>query len=169
VVVLVFGGIALQSGSSRTRAIGEIAAGILCLVLGTALAIGREPLLRNANASGGANRIRGGLQGHRITTRTAALAGPATHIPGLLYLLALDLIISQEPGIGGELVQIAIYNAVWFALPILVLAACIFEPSAARAGVQRLERSLGAHAKSIVIIVAYAVGSWLLISGATTI
>jgi hypothetical protein len=169
VILWVFSGIALQAGTSRTRAIAEITAGVLCLGLGTALALRRGSVRTSPDGSGGADRIRSGLQRRQITTRTAALAGAVTHIPGLLYVLALDLIISQEPGVARELVQVAIYNAVWFALPIVVLVACIFDPAAAHAGLQRLERSVSAHAKTIVIIVAYAVGSWLLIGGATTI
>jgi Sap, sulfolipid-1-addressing protein len=169
VVLLVFSGIDLRAGTSRTRAIAEIAAGAFTLALGTAVALRRGPSWRSVDASGGANRLRSGLQGRQITTRTAALAGAVTHIPGLLYLLALDLIVSQEPDVPRELVQVGIYNAVWFALPILALAVCIVDPAAARAGLQMLERRVSTHARTIVIIIAFAVGSWLLIDGATTI
>jgi hypothetical protein len=97
------------------------------------------------------------------------LAGPATHLPGLLYLLALDLIVAREPGVGGELVQVSIYNAVWFALPILVLVVCIVDPSVARAGLHKLELWASAHARTIAIAVTFALGSWLLANGLTSI
>lgn len=169
VLLLVFNGIDVRAGTNRTRAIAEIAAGVLALGLGTAVAFGRAPFWRSADASGGANRLRSGLQRRQITTRTAALAGAVTHIPGLLYLLALELIISQEPGVARGVVQVVIYNAVWFALPILALAICIVDPAAAREGLQMLDRWVSAHAKTIVIILAFGVGSWLLIDGVTTI
>ena len=55
----------------------------------------------------------------RLTTRTAALAGPATHIPGLFYLIALNVIIAHNAATSGQAVALVIYNAVWFVLPIL--------------------------------------------------
>ena len=35
---------------------------------------------------------------HRLTLRTTAIAGPATHIPGLFYLVALNVIVANDPG-----------------------------------------------------------------------
>jgi hypothetical protein len=169
VLVLVASGIDLRTGTNRTRAIAEIVAGVLVIALGTVVALRRGPLRKNVDAPGGANRLRSGLQRRQITTRTAALAGAFTHIPGLLYLLAIDLIVSQEPGVGGELVQIGIYNAVWFVLPIVALAVCVVDPAAAGVGLQIVERWATAHAKTLVTIIAFGVGSWLLIDGLTTI
>jgi Sap, sulfolipid-1-addressing protein len=169
VLLLVFSGIDLRAGTNRTRAIAEIVAGVLAIALGMVVALRRGPLRKNVDAPGGTNRLRSGLQRRQITTRTAALAGALTHIPGLLYLLAIDLIVSQEPGVGRELVQVGIYDAVWFALPILALAVCVIEPAAARAGLQILERWATAHAKTLVTIIAFGVGGWLLIDGLTTI
>ena len=167
-VLGVFRGIALNSGTSRTQGIAEIAGGALTFALGAAVLLGRIPLGRVREASGGEDRWRL-LRGHEITTRIAALAGPATHIPGLLYLIALDLIVSQEPGVPRELVQVAIYNVVWFALPLLVLALCIIDPAAARVGVQRLDLWTQAHARAIVATILLGLGVWLLVDGATTV
>ncbi|HWY90081.1 MAG TPA: GAP family protein, partial [Solirubrobacteraceae bacterium] len=111
----------------------------------------------------------GRLRGRQITTRAAALAGPVTHIPGLHYLAALNLIISEEPDVPGGLLQVGIYNVIWFAPPIVVLAVCAVDPSLARGAVQRLEQWGAAHAPTILQTVAFGLGVWLLVTGATTI
>jgi MFS family permease len=106
VVLLVFSGIELKSGTRRTKGIAELAAGILALGLGLALLLGRARLEKATSAPGPSGRLER-LRRREFSTRTAAVAGAATHIPGLLYLLALDLIVSQEPDLGSELVSSA--------------------------------------------------------------
>jgi cytochrome bd-type quinol oxidase subunit 2 len=167
-VIFVFNGIELHAGTERTTAIAEILAGVLALGLGIAVLGGRVHVGAVTNGRPTADRRKRRLQG-KITTRTAALAGPATHIPGLLYLLALDLIVSQEPDVPGGLVEIGIYNAIWFALPIVVLAVCIWDASAARTLVDSVQERAVAHARSIVLLVSFGLGGWLLIAGASTI
>ena len=54
------------------------------------------------------------LREHRLTTRTAALAGPATHIPGLFYLMALNVIVAHQPKVPGGVIEVLIYNVIWF-------------------------------------------------------
>lgn len=167
-VIFVFHGVELHAGTERTKAIAEILAGVLALGLGIAVLAGRVHVGAVTNGRPTGDRRKRHLQG-KITTRTAALAGPATHIPGLLYLLALDLIVSQEPDVPGGLVEIGVYNAIWFALPIVVLAVCIWDASAARTLVDSVQERAGTHARSIVLLVSLGVGGWLLIAGASTI
>jgi cytochrome bd-type quinol oxidase subunit 2 len=167
-VIFVCSGIELHAGTDRTKAIAEILAGALALGLGIAVLAGR--LHVGATADGRPTEGRGERHQERmITTRTAALAGPATHIPGLLYLLALDLIVSQEPDVPGGLFEIGIYNAIWFAMPISVLAICIVNPSAACTLVQKVQEWASAHARTIVLLISFGMGGWLLVEGALTI
>ncbi|MGO8906387.1 MAG: GAP family protein [Solirubrobacteraceae bacterium] len=167
-VIFAFSGIELHAGTDRTEAIAEILAGVLALGLGVAVLAGRVRV--GAVADDRPTDARGKrLRQIKVTTRTAALAGPATHIPGLLYILALDLIVTQEPDVPGGLLEIAIYNAIWFALPILVLAICIVNPSAARRLVQKVQEWAGAHARTIVLIISFGMGGWLLVKGALAI
>ena len=168
VVIFVCSGIELHAGTDRTKAIAEILAGVLALGLGVAVLAGRVGVGAVTNG----RPTRGRRERHRqrkITPRSAALAGPVTHIPGLLYLVALDLIVSQEPDVRGGLLEIGIYNAIWFALPIVVLAICIVNPPGARALMRRVEEWTGAHARSIVLLISFGVGGWLLVKGASTI
>jgi hypothetical protein len=167
-VIFVSSGIELHAGTGRTRAIAEILAGVLAMGLGVAVLAGRVRV--GAITNGHPTLGRGERLRHRkITTRTAALAGPATHIPGLLYILALDLIVSQEPDVPGGLLEIGIYNAIWFALPIVALAACIENPSAGRTFVYKVQEWAGAHARTIVLLISFGLGCWLVIAGASTI
>jgi Sap, sulfolipid-1-addressing protein len=167
-VVWACSGIALHAGTDRTKAIAEIVAGALALGFGGAVLAGRIRVgaVTEAHAAG-SRRER--LQQHQITTRTAALAGPATHIPGLLYILALDLIVLEEPAVPGGLLEIGIYNAIWFGLPIFVLAICVVRPSSARTLTQRVQEWTGAHARTIVLLISFGLGGLLLVKGASTI
>jgi Sap-like sulfolipid-1-addressing protein len=167
-VIFVFSGLEVHAGTDRTKAIAEILAGVLALGLGTAVLVGRVRVGAVSKARPAGDRGEG-PQHRKVTTRTAALAGAATHIPGLLYLLALDLIVSQEPDVAGGLLEIGIYNAIWFALPIVVLAICIGSPSAARTLVYKVQQWAGVNARTIVLLICFGVGGWLLIRGASTI
>ena len=165
-IVWVFSGIEIGAGTDHTKGIAEIAAGVLVLFLGAAALSERIPLAKLANEPGSDGRF-GRLRQHRITTRTAALAGPATHIPGLLYLIALDLIVSQEPGVAGGIVEIGIYNVIWFAIPILALVVCIANPGAARTGVERLQQWAGLHARTLLLTISFGLGIYLIVRGIT--
>ena len=73
----------------------------------------------------------------RLTVRTAALAGPATHIPGLFYLIALNLIVTHNAAVADKAVALVTYNAVWFALPLAALVVCIVRPARRRSSSRR--------------------------------
>jgi hypothetical protein len=167
-VIFVSSGFELHSGSDRTKAIGEILAGVLAMGLGVAVLTGRVRVGAVTDGRPTPGRVVR-LQHRKITTRTAALAGPATHIPGLLYLLALDLIVSQEPDVPAGLLEIGIYNAIWFALPIIAMVACIGNPSAGRTFVYEVQAWASAHVRTIVLLVSFGLGGWLVVAGATTI
>ncbi|HEX4189187.1 MAG TPA: GAP family protein [Solirubrobacteraceae bacterium] len=167
-VVLVCSGIELQAGTHRTRGIAEIAAGILAIGLGVALLAGRTPRPRPATAPDASGRLER-LRRHEFTTRSAAVAGAATHIPGILYLVALELIVSREPDVPSELIQVGGYDLLWFVPPILVLAVCVFDPGTAREGVHRFEQWVGARARTILVAMTLGVGVWLLVDGATIV
>ena len=64
----------------------------------------------------------------RLTVRAAAVAGPLTHIPGLFYLIALNVIVANEPRVPGGVVAVGIYNAVWYAVPIAAFAPTAASP-----------------------------------------
>jgi len=167
IIILAFSGIHLGSGTKRTKGIAEIAAGVLAIGLGVGVLTGR---IRGRGA--GDAPLHGSWEGRRsegITMRTAVLAGPATHIPGLLYLIALDLIVASQPGVTGGFVDVLIYNGIWFALPLGALVVCIIDPPASRRAVEGIHAWASARMRAIVLTVSFGLGTALLLSGAFTV
>jgi hypothetical protein len=165
IVIWAFNGVDIASGSSRTKAIAEIIGGALVLIVGALVLTGRIRWSSGeVDKPKTPSRWTGVLDRH-MTVRTAAIAGPATHIPGLFYLVALNLIVAAQPKVSEGLLYVALYNAVWFALAIAALAICIVRPESARDVVGVVQSWVRAHARPIIIVVWFALGITLLVSG----
>jgi len=164
VVVGAFHGIRIGAGSSRTKGIAEIIGGVIALVFAFAVLAGLVPRRAGRAAPRGSAwkaRLDRGL-----TVPAAAVAGPLTHIPGLFYLVALNVIVAAEPRVPGGLLAIAIYNAIWFTVPIAALATCIVNPDAARNAVARIQRWTGEHSRALLLYTSFTVGVVLVVRGA---
>ena len=168
IVVYALHGIHLNAGSSKTKGIAEIAGGVIVLGFGIGLLSGRlqGPRAREAPEAGG--RMKAMLAGH-LTTRTAVIAGPVTHIPGIFYVIALNVIVAHNPRLPRGMIAVATYNVVWFALPIIALVICILHPAAARDVVGSVERWAREHSRTILIWVSLLVGAVLIVRGALTV
>jgi len=168
VVVWVFKGVELRSGTSHTKGIAEIATGIIAIGFGFGVWSGRIGG-RHADDAPTVQRRRGRRTERAVRLRTAALAGPATHIPGLFYLLALDLIISSQRRVADGALDVLLYNLIWFALPICALVICIIDPPAARRATEVVRDWSSAHARAIVLVLSFGVGTALLVTGVLTV
>jgi hypothetical protein len=157
-------GIHLDSGTSRTKGIADIAGGMVVLAFGVGLVTGRIGGGDAGDAPRASGRWRSVLD-RRLTTHTAALAGPATHIPGLFYLIALNVIVAHDAALGDTSVALAIYNAVWFALPIAALVVCIVRPASARALVGRVDQWARDHHRRILLAASFGAGAALVLRG----
>ncbi len=153
-------GIHIQSGTDK--AIADIAGGVLALAFGIGVLSGLIQGRHSGDAPGG--RMHTALDRH-LTIRTAALAGPLTHIPGLFYVIALNLIIAHNAAFTDKAIALVIYNAVWFALPILALVTCITDPGAARGLVRAVKEWTHDHAREILLVASFSVGTALLTRG----
>jgi hypothetical protein len=157
-------GIATGGGTARWRAVAEIAGGVIALAAAVLVLTGRiTPRTGKAQPDAPNRWLR--LLDEHVTVGRAALAGPATHIPGLLYLLALDIIITEQPRIQQGLVDVLFFNAVWFAVPIAALAISIASPGSAIRTVEFAERWILRHARTVLVSVLCLVGIALLIHG----
>ena len=168
IIILAFTGIHLRSGTTRTKGIAQIAGGVLAIGLGLGVLSGRVGGRQGEDAP----LVHGRWEGRSnrgITTRTAVLAGPVTHIPGLLYLIALDLIVASQPGFTGGLVEVLLYNVIWFALPLGALIVCIIDPPASRRAIEAVHAWASVHMRAIVLTVSFGLGAALLLTGAVTI
>jgi hypothetical protein len=167
VVVVAVGGIDLRSGTSETKAAAEVAGGVLALVLGVLVLRGR---LVHGGPAGDLPSRPGRwdrLLEERLTLRTAILAGPATHLPGIFYLLALNLIVAHRPKLPGAVAEVLLYNAIWFVLPLAALGVCIADPAAARGFVGTVNAWARSHARAIALVALFGFGALLLLSGLT--
>ena len=86
---------------------------------------GAEPRAKPATDSPLGRRLRNPSAG------VAAAAGVGTHLPGLIYLAALNVIASERPGPVSAGVRVALYDALWFLVPLAALALVVFRPGAA--------------------------------------
>jgi Sap, sulfolipid-1-addressing protein len=160
IVVYAFHGIHPHFGRDKTKGIADIIGGTVALLFG--LAVLTHLLGTGRGHDAPAPRVH--LEGH-LTLRTAALAGPATHLPGIFYLIALNVIVAHNLHVAGGMVAVSIYNLVWYALPIIALCLCIVRPATALATVEGVQHFTRRHSRAIVLTVSFGVGAALLIHG----
>jgi hypothetical protein len=167
-VIWAFNGINIHSGTGETKGIAELVGGIAALTFAVLLRTGHIGGPHADDAPHTPSRWKTLLE-RRLTPRTAALAGPATHVPGLFYLIALNVIAADNPSIPSGLVEVLIYNAVWFALPMGALAICLIDPPAARRAVDGIRTFTLAHTHALLLTVSLVAGAALVIRGLLTI
>ena len=170
VVVCAFHGIHLNSGSDRTKGIADIVGGVAALLFGCAVLTGLIPRRSDHDVPGTGTGVDWKARlDRRLTVPAAAIAGPLTHLPGLFYLIALNVIVAHNPRLPGGLLAVAIYDAIWFALPIAALATCIVNPDAARDAVASVQRWTGQHSRALLLGTSFTVGVALVIRGALSV
>jgi len=162
VVVLGFGGARAAAGESTFAAVFDVVAGVAALGFATGVQRGR--LTRSAPRTGGrtseiAERLR------NASPVAAAVAGVATHVPGLLYLIALNAIAADSPAPLSALAQVGVYNALWFALPIAALILAIRSPQSAAALLDRLTAYAREHQDRLIVVIFGGIGLYLTIKG----
>lgn len=167
VLVLAMHGARVELGGSTFTAVFDLAAGVAALGFAFGYRRGRLSLPRRERRVEATDAV-----GARLARRlrdpsvlTAALAGVATHIPGLIYLVALNAIAAGQPGALSAAVQVGIYNALWFALPMAALALAILRPGRAP---EYLERATGwgrQNEQVLVFATLTVLGAYLTIKG----
>lgn len=99
------------------------------------------------------------------TAPSAAVAGVVTHLPGVFYLAALAAIVSTRPGLVSGLLQVGLYNLLWFAVPLAALASWRWRPETTRGSAARLTEWVQGHRTAIVVTVFALVGVYLVATG----
>jgi small neutral amino acid transporter SnatA (MarC family) len=168
VAISVFSSIEVGAGTDRTSGIAEIVGGVLVLTFAFSVLTGRVGEARSGGAPEPSRRWNK-LHPRRLTVRIAALAGPLTHIPGIFYLIALNIIIAYHARASRRLLEVLTYNAIWFAIPLCALAVCIVAPDQAREVVAVLQRWTRDHLRTILLVVSSGLGAALVVKGALTI
>jgi hypothetical protein len=166
VVVYVLHGIHIQPGTGRAKGIAEIVSGAVALGFGIALLT--RHVHRSQEAPEANGRLNAMLDQH-VTPRVAALAGPLTHIPGIFYLIALNVIVAHHLRVTEGTLDVVTYNAIWFALPILALVTCITNPALARVAVGSADQWARQNSRAILLCVSFVAGAGLIVRGALTV
>jgi Sap, sulfolipid-1-addressing protein len=163
VLVLALHGARVTLGGSTFTALFDLVAGVAALAFAIGYRQGRvsmprrERRVRSANGAGA--RLAQKLRDPSVLA--AAVAGVATHIPGLIYVVALNAIAAEDPSPANATVQVGIYNVLWFAVPIAALALAILRPGRAPEYLEHATRWGRRHEQVLVVVTLTALGVYL--------
>jgi len=167
VVVIAFGGAGDVLGRSRSFAIFDLVAGVASVAFAAGIERGRlterirdrRAALRPRSGSRIAERLR------QPSALTAGFAGIATHVPGLIYLVAMNAIAAQQLGSARAALQVIAYNALWFAVPVAALVLSIVSPDTAAAYLDRASGWARRHEERLLVAVFGTLGVYLVVKG----
>jgi hypothetical protein len=163
--VTIFNGAEIDYGGTDLDSAIELLAGVAALGYAAGVGTGmREPPTRE---EGAADRSAIVERLHHPTVATAALAGVATHLPGLFYLAGLNAIIAEDPGVVAGIFNVLLFNAIWLGAAIVFVVVFLLRPGAARSALARVDGWARRHARATTALVFVAAGSYLAIKGVT--
>jgi Sap, sulfolipid-1-addressing protein len=163
-VVVLLRGIGLALSSSTSRPVLDIVLGGAALGYASAVWAGWQPRRSSAASP---SEAPGWMHRHLrdLSVRSAAVAGVLTHLPGVIYLAALNAITGSTAGIADGLFQVAVYNAIWFSMPILALVVAQRRPDVTRDILDRLGKWMLLYRRRILVLFLGALGLYLVVSG----
>ena len=100
-----------------------------------------------------------------LSTPRAALAGVLTHLPGFFYLAALSAIISSTSSNAGRTLQVVVYNAIWFAMPLTALVLASRRSDELQHFLRWITEWIWRHQREIMITVFGLIGVYLIVRG----
>lgn len=169
-VVLVMKGLLDATSSTTPRPVLDLVIGGAALGYACATAAGWAPRRRATGSRAvesappeGPTRLRRRLDG--ITVRGAAFAGILTHLPGLVYLAALSAIVGSTQRPVDALLQVLLYNAIWFLLPVTVLVVSLRRPERCRELLEALGALTRRHKRLITVLFLGVFGGYLVWTG----
>ena len=170
-VVAAFHGADVAIGGSRFTAILDVAFGAAALGFAAGLHRGwvqpphrRDPARRDGASSRMSRHLR------NPSGRVSAAAGVGTHLPGLIYLVALNAIASDRPALIADAgLQVAIYNVLWFLVPIASLVLVVLRPGAALAYLQAATAWALRHDHVLLVAGSLALGIYLVVKGTASL
>jgi hypothetical protein len=161
VVVVVVQGLG-PSTDIEGRPLVDAVLGGLALAYVVAAAFGWVPQRRVGSAPG-SGWLRQRLQ--NLSPTVAAAAGVVTHLPGLVYLAALNSIVGDAVGTADAVVQVVLYNAIWFSLPIAALVLAHYHPELAKQCLADVGAWIRRHERVITLVFLTGLGGYLLVIG----
>jgi Sap, sulfolipid-1-addressing protein len=164
VVAILYGAGIDYRGTEVYSAI-ELIGGVAALGFAVGVGTGRTQLpARHEGADEGSAMIQR-LRNPSVTT--AAVAGVATHLPGLFYLVALNAIVAGSRSLAVEVFEVLLFNAIWFGAAIASVVIFLIRPGVARRALARVDGWARRHARTVTVVVFAVAGSYLVIRGVT--
>jgi hypothetical protein len=168
VIVLALHGSNLLTG--RAQAIIGVVAGALLLVVAVAVGSGRalqwHP--RRTGKREDDHPRRQSFQDRALGNDSlwiAWAAGAVYSAPGAYYLAGLALLVRLKAAVSTSVLAVLGFNVIQFALIEIPLIALLVAPDRARSLTEKLSRWMTAHRRILIVVIAGAVGAYLLISG----
>ena len=167
VVVGVFHGANVAVGGSTFTAVLDVAFGAAALGFAAGLQRGwvQPTRRRSSSPSATAAGSRFGRDLRNASARDVVAAGIGTHLPGLVYLAALNAIASERPGPVDAALQVAIYDALWFLIPLASLVLAVVRPGAARAYLDAATAWVRRHQHAVLVSGSLVLGGYLVVKG----
>src|SRR5215212_9966283 len=167
VVVGAFHGADVAVGGSTFTPVLDVAFGAAALGFAAGLRRGWiQPPQRGGSSPPAATSSSPFARGLRNpSTRVAAVAGIGTHFPGLIYLAALNSIAAERPAPVDVALQVAIYDALWFLVPLASLVLVVVRPGAAPAYLDAATAWVRRHQSAILARGALVLGGYLVAKG----
>ena len=163
-VVAAFDGAGIEYGGTAAGDLIELLAGVAALGFALGVWSGRTQLPSHGEMPATQTAMIRRLS--HPSARMAAVAGIATHLPGFFYLLALNAIVAQRQGLADDIVQVLVFNAIWFGAAFATVVYFMIRPGAARRALLRVSSWARRHARGTTITVFAVVGVYLSVNGA---
>ena len=170
-VVAVFDGVGIALGGSTFTAVLDVAFGAAALGFAAGMQQGWvEPRLgHSSSASGPGTTSRFGRRLRDPSAGVAAAAGVGTHLPGLVYLVALNAIAAEQPGLVGAGLRVAIYDALWFMVPLASLVLVLVRPGAALIHLEHATAWVRRHEHAVLVAGSLVLGGYLVVKGTASL
>lgn len=171
IVFALRGSSVLRGPDKSTRAVIEVAAGALLIVIAAAVVSGRRVQWhprrsRKRDAEHPRQSLPERALGHD-SLWIAWAAGAAYSWPGAEYLAGLALLAKLNTSPAANVGAILGFNVVMFALIELPLLGLALLPDRTQALTEKLNTWMTSHRRTLIVIVAGAGGAYLLLSGLT--
>lgn len=151
------------SDNSDAAAIFDVIGGVACLGFAAGMATGRLRPQHHPQPSPQESRLARALKDPSL--KVAAGAGVATHLPGLFYLLGLNAIAAADPGFVAGVVDVLIFNAIWFSGAIASLVMSVRRPQQTREAMGRFDEWMRTYERAIVATLFAGFGAYFALKG----
>jgi hypothetical protein len=162
-VVFAFDGVGSAIGHSTFSSGFTLVAGVASIGFAAGIARNGLPRRRERSTSGRSSRLAERLR--RPSTATAAAAGVATHVPGLIYLVALNSITAGRPTVMSAFAQVLVYDVLWFAIPLTALTVAVRSPATARTYLDAATAFAQRHQDRLLVALFGTLGVYLILKG----